>query len=232
MTSVMAQLLVPFAATLAPQAERGRVVGNVMSGLMLGILLARTFSGLVAQAAGWRTVYVIAAVLMLAQAVLLYVKLPLYRQSAGLPYPKLLASVVRITRDEPVLRRRSLYGMFSFATFSVLWTTLAFLLSGSALQLQRRDHRALRAGRRGRGAGRLRRRPLHGSGLGLLAHRRRLPAHGLRFRPAVVGPVILATSHRRHPDPRRGLAGHPHQQPERDLPAASGGREAGSTPST
>ena len=131
MSSVMAQLLVPFAATLAPEAERGRVVGNVMSGLMLGILLARTFSGLVAQAAGWRTVYVIAAVLMLAQAVLLYVKLPLFRQSAGLPYPKLLASVVRITRDEPVLRRRSLYGMFSFATFSVLWTTLAFLLSGS-----------------------------------------------------------------------------------------------------
>ncbi len=131
MSSVMAQLLVPFAATLAPEAQRGRVVGNVMSGLMLGILLARTFSGLVAQAAGWRTVYVIAAVLMLAQAVLLYVKLPVYRQSAGLPYPKLLASVVRITRDEPVLRRRSLYGMFSFATFSVLWTTLAFLLSGA-----------------------------------------------------------------------------------------------------
>ena len=68
MTSVMAQLLVPFAATLAPEAERGRVVGNVMSGLILGILLARTFSGLIAQAAGWRAVYVIAAVLMLAQA--------------------------------------------------------------------------------------------------------------------------------------------------------------------
>jgi predicted MFS family arabinose efflux permease len=131
LTSVMAQLLVPFAATLAPEAERGRVVGNVMSGLILGILLARTFSGLVAQAAGWRAVYVIAAVLMLAQAVLLYVTLPRFRQSAGLPYPRLLASVLRIARDEPVLRRRALYGMFSFATFSVLWTTLAFLLSGS-----------------------------------------------------------------------------------------------------
>jgi predicted MFS family arabinose efflux permease len=131
LTSVMAQLLVPFAATLAPEAERGRVVGNVMSGLILGILLARTFSGLVAQAAGWRAVYVIAAVLMLAQAVLLYVKLPRFHQSAGLPYPRLLASVLRIARDEPVLRRRALYGMFSFATFSVLWTTLAFLLSGS-----------------------------------------------------------------------------------------------------
>ena len=129
MTSVMAQLLVPFAATLAPEAERGRVVGNVMSGLILGILLARTFSGLIAQAAGWRAVYVIAAVLMLAQAVLLYVKLPTFRQSAGLPYPKLLATVLEIARGEPVLRRRALYGVFSFATFSVLWTTLAFLLS-------------------------------------------------------------------------------------------------------
>jgi len=129
LTSVMAQLLVPFAATLAPEAERGRVVGNVMSGLILGILLARTFSGLIAAAAGWRAVYVIAAVLMLAQAVLLYVKLPTFRQSAGLSYPKLLASVLEIARGEPVLRRRALYGVFSFATFSVLWTTLAFLLS-------------------------------------------------------------------------------------------------------
>jgi predicted MFS family arabinose efflux permease len=129
LTSVMAQLLVPFAATLAPEAERGRVVGNVMSGLILGILLARTFSGLISQAAGWRAVYVIAAVLMAVQAVVLYVRLPTFRQSAGLRYPKLLASIVGLARDEPVLRRRALYGVFSFATFSVLWTTLAFLLS-------------------------------------------------------------------------------------------------------
>ena len=131
-TSVMAQLLVPFAATLSPEAERGRVVGTVMSGLLLGILLARTFSGLVADVAGWRAVYVIAAVLMAAQAVLLYVKLPRYRQSAGLSYPKLLASVLDIARGEPVLRRRALYGAFSFASFSILWTTLAFLLAGPA----------------------------------------------------------------------------------------------------
>jgi predicted MFS family arabinose efflux permease len=130
LTSVMAQLLVPFAATLAPEAERGRVVGSVMSGLILGILLARTFSGLVSQIAGWRTVYVIAAVLMLVQTVVLYVKLPRYRSSAGLSYPKLLASVLELARSEPVLRRRALYGVFSFASFSVLWTTLAFLLAG------------------------------------------------------------------------------------------------------
>ena len=130
LTSVMAQLLVPFAATLAPEAERGRVVGSVMSGLILGILLARTFSGVVSQIAGWRSVYVIAAVLMLVQTVVLYVKLPRYRSSAGLPYPRLLASVLSLARSEPVLRRRALYGVFSFATFSILWTTLAFLLAG------------------------------------------------------------------------------------------------------
>jgi MFS family permease len=63
LTSVMAQLLVPLAATLAPEAERGRVVGNVMSGLVLGILLARTFSGVVADVGGWRSVYALASVL-------------------------------------------------------------------------------------------------------------------------------------------------------------------------
>jgi len=129
LTSVMAQILVPFAATLSPDAERGRVLGTVMSGLLLGILLARTVSGLVAQVAGWRTVYWLAAALMLAQAVLLWAKLPTYRQHVGLSYPRLLGSVLKIARAEPELRLRAVYGALSFAAFSVLWTTLAFLLS-------------------------------------------------------------------------------------------------------
>jgi predicted MFS family arabinose efflux permease len=130
LTSVMAQILVPFAATLAPEAERGRVVGTVMSGLLLGILLARTASGLVAAAAGWRTVYWVAAALMLAQTVVLYRVLPTYRAHVALTYPRLLASVLTIARAEPVLRRRALHGVFSFAAFSALWTTLAFVLAG------------------------------------------------------------------------------------------------------
>jgi predicted MFS family arabinose efflux permease len=129
-TSVMAQILVPFAATLAPAAERGRVVGTVMSGLLIGILLARTVSGLVAEIGGWRSVYWLAAVLMLAQAVVLYERLPRYRADVSLDYPRLLGSVISIARAEPVLRRRALYGMLTFAAFSVLWTTLAFLLAG------------------------------------------------------------------------------------------------------
>ena len=122
----------PFAATLSPEAERGRVVGTLMSGLLLGILLARTSPATSLTSRGGAPSIVIAAVLMTAQAVLLYVKLPRYRQSAGLSYPKLLASVLDIARGEPVLRRRALYGALSFASFSILWTTLAFLLAGPA----------------------------------------------------------------------------------------------------
>lgn len=129
-TSVMAQILVPFAASLSPEAERGRVVGIVMSGLLLGILLARTASGLIAQLAGWRAVYGVAAALMAVQMVVLYRGLPTYRQRVALSYPRLLASVAAIARAEPVLRWRAVYGALSFAAFSVLWTTLAFLLSG------------------------------------------------------------------------------------------------------
>jgi predicted MFS family arabinose efflux permease len=129
-TAAMAQILVPFAATLAPEAERGRVVGTVMSGLLLGILLGRTVSGLVAAAAGWRVVYAAAALLMLAQAMVLYRVLPTYRERVDLTYPRLLASVLGIVRAEPELRRCALHGLCGFAAFSALWTTLAFLLAG------------------------------------------------------------------------------------------------------
>jgi predicted MFS family arabinose efflux permease len=129
-TSVMAQILVPFAATLAEPAVRGRVVGTIMSGLMLGILLARTASGLIAQATGWRGVYLIFAVLMVAQMVTLWTVLPTYTADVKLSYGRLLGSVFAIARGEPVLRLRAVFGIVSFATFSILWTVLAFQLSG------------------------------------------------------------------------------------------------------
>jgi predicted MFS family arabinose efflux permease len=130
LTSVMAQVLFPFAATLTQQARRGQVVGTVMSGLLVGILGARTVAGLVAQVAGWRTVYWVAAAGMLALAVVLNRRLPEYREDISLPYPRLLLSVLAIARREPALRRRAVYGALAFADFSVLWTTLAFLLAG------------------------------------------------------------------------------------------------------
>jgi predicted MFS family arabinose efflux permease len=129
-TSVVAQILVPFAASLASDAERGSVVGTVMSGLLMGILLARTVAGGIAQFWGWRSVYWVAAALMLLTAAVLRRELPRYRERTSLSYPGLLRSIGTILREEPVLRLRAAYGALSFGAFSVLWTSLAFLLSG------------------------------------------------------------------------------------------------------
>jgi predicted MFS family arabinose efflux permease len=102
-----------------------------MSGLLLGILLARTVAGYIAAASSWRVVFVCAAAMMAALAGVLWRCLPRYRATLDLSYPQVLASVVAIFRREPVLRRRSLYGGLSFAVFSILWTSLSFLLSGA-----------------------------------------------------------------------------------------------------
>jgi predicted MFS family arabinose efflux permease len=129
-TSVVVQVLVPFAADLAPAERRGRVVGTVMSGLLIGILLARTASGVVAAAFGWRAIYVVAAVLMLLLSAVLRWALPVRRANSGLGYGQVLRSVLTIAREEPLLRLRALYGALAFASFNVFWTTAAFLLAG------------------------------------------------------------------------------------------------------
>ncbi|WP_295924558.1 MFS transporter [uncultured Xanthomonas sp.] len=130
LSSVAAQILVPFAATLAAPHERGRVIGTVMSGLLLGILLARTASGLLAGIGGWHTVYWVAAALILVVSGLLWRGLPRHPGNPQLSYPHLIGSVLALLRDEPVLRARSVLGGLLFAGFSMFWTTLAFLLSG------------------------------------------------------------------------------------------------------
>jgi predicted MFS family arabinose efflux permease len=128
-TSVVAQILVPFASTLAGEQERGRVVGRVMSGLLLGILTARTVSGFVADLGGWRLVYALAAALMLALAALLSRTLPQSEPEHDLSYGELLRSVGTLIREQPELRRRMASGFLIFASFSILWTSIAFLLS-------------------------------------------------------------------------------------------------------
>ncbi|MEH6372935.1 MFS transporter, partial [Streptomyces sp. KLMMK] len=130
LTSVAAQVVVPYAATLASPERRGSTVGTVMTGLLLGILLARTAAGLLSELGGWRTVYWANAVLMAVMAVLLHRALPRLRTPAGLSYPRLLGSTFALFAHEPVLRRRALMGGLSFAAFSVLWTAMTFLLSG------------------------------------------------------------------------------------------------------
>lgn len=127
--SVVAQVLVPMAAGLSDPAERGRVVGTLMSGLLLGILLARTAAGFMASLSDWRSIYLLAAALMALSAIALAKALPERHQHAGLKYPALIGSVFRLFVDEPVLRLRSLLGLLSFCLFALFWTPLAFLLA-------------------------------------------------------------------------------------------------------
>jgi predicted MFS family arabinose efflux permease len=129
--SVAGQVMIPFAADLAPEARRGRVVARIMSGLLLGILLARTLSGAMAQLAGWRSIYWLSAGLMVFFSIILWRALPSEEPRPHSPYWGLVTSSVRLLVDEPMLRRRAWHGACAFACFSVLWTTIAFLLSGS-----------------------------------------------------------------------------------------------------
>jgi predicted MFS family arabinose efflux permease len=128
LTTVVPQLLVPFAASLAPAEQRGRVVGTVMSGLLIGILLSRTAAGFVGTHVGWRAMFWSAAGLMLATALLLRFTLPAQPPSAHLPYPALLRSLGALAREEPQLRVLAGLGALSFAAFSVFWSTLALHL--------------------------------------------------------------------------------------------------------
>ncbi|CAN5603040.1 MFS transporter [soil metagenome] len=133
-TSVVAQILVPLAAHLAPEGEQGQFVGRVMSGLLLGILLARTFSSLLAAAWGWRSVYAISAAMIVVTALVLARVLPQRRPERTPGYRYLMSSVWRIARTEPALRRRAAGQTLMFASFSCFWTSIAFeLISGHHL---------------------------------------------------------------------------------------------------
>jgi predicted MFS family arabinose efflux permease len=102
-----------------------------MSGILAGILLARTVSGFIAQIGSWRAVYLFSAFAALALAIVLGRVLPYVPPPDDLRYPTLLRSIVSLIREESLLRRRALYGFMSFAGFSILWTSLAFLLASS-----------------------------------------------------------------------------------------------------
>ncbi|MGZ4182775.1 MAG: MFS transporter [Solirubrobacteraceae bacterium] len=129
-SSAVAQIIVPMSSSLAADHERGRVVGTVMSGLLIGILAARTASGILAGLLGWRAVFVIATAVMVALAATLRWALPKVPPTESLPYRSLLRSVVRLVAQEPLLRQRMVLGAAVMGCFSALWTSLTFLLSG------------------------------------------------------------------------------------------------------
>ncbi|MFE6099860.1 MFS transporter [Streptomyces laurentii] len=129
--AVVTQTLVAYAASLAPPGERGRVVGLVTSGVVVGILLARTVSGLLADLAGWRSVYLASAVLTALLALVLFRVLPSRAVMSPEPlrYGRLLRSTVTLFARERLLRLRALFGLLVFAAFSTLWSSVALPLS-------------------------------------------------------------------------------------------------------
>jgi predicted MFS family arabinose efflux permease len=129
-TSVAGQLLTPLTGDLAADAGRGKAVGVVASGILTGILVSRTFSGLVAGWAGWRVVFVAAAVVTTVLAGLLYRAVPRLPARPPAAYRQLILSVLTLVVRNSAVRVTCLLGSLGFAMFSLLWTSLTFLLSG------------------------------------------------------------------------------------------------------
>jgi predicted MFS family arabinose efflux permease len=128
-SSVAVQILIPLAAHLAPEESRGRVVGSIMGGLLLGILLARPASSLIADHFGWRAVFGVAAVLMLLISVVLATTIPKHQPAHSASYGQLLKSLWTLLSKQPVLRQRAFYQACMFATFSLFWTAVPLELA-------------------------------------------------------------------------------------------------------
>jgi predicted MFS family arabinose efflux permease len=128
-TSVVVQILVPYAAGLAPDHLRGRIVGRVVGGLLTGVLLSRTLGSWLAEATSWRVVFLTAAGFMAILAVALRFALPRREPTTTVSYGQLLVSTVRLAKIHPALRRRALYQAAMFGAFSAFWTTVSYVLT-------------------------------------------------------------------------------------------------------
>ena len=128
--SVAVQILIPLAAHLAADATRGRVVGMVSSGLMIGIMAARPVSSFIAAQTNWRVVFVLSAAAMAALAAVLSRALPIRAPQTRMTYLDLMNSMVQLARATPILRRRAFYQACLFFGFSLFWTTIPLLLAG------------------------------------------------------------------------------------------------------
>lgn len=127
--AVAAQILVPYAAHLSPEETRGRNVGNVMSGLLLGIMLARPVSSMVDKYFGWHAIFIISSAMLLALALVLAKLLPARRPQTTDNYPVIISSMLQLLKTTPILRRRALYHAFLFGMFSLFWTTVPLVLT-------------------------------------------------------------------------------------------------------
>jgi predicted MFS family arabinose efflux permease len=128
MFSVVPQVMAPMASALSKPEAQGRAIGIVMGGMLIGILLARTVAGFVGTWFGWRAMYTVAAVMMVAMAALLRAMLPVSRPDARIRYRELLSSLIPLARKLPALRQAALMSGLAFGAFSAYWTTLVFFL--------------------------------------------------------------------------------------------------------
>jgi len=129
LTATVAQDIVPASAALAPERSRGKTVGTVMTGLLVGILLSRVVSGVVAEYFGWRTMYMIAALAVPLITLTLWRVLPRFAPGTSVSYPRLLLSLVHLWRHHQTLRRAALAQGLLSVGFSAFWSTLALMLS-------------------------------------------------------------------------------------------------------
>ncbi len=138
LSASVAQVIVPFASHLAIPEERGRAVGNVLSGLLLGMMTARPLSSLVADAFGWRAIFLLSAVLVAGVALFLSRQVPKRQPPPGFRYRGLLRSMGELFRSHPVLRRRAGVQFFLFGAFTLFWTAIPLLLTGPAYGMSQR----------------------------------------------------------------------------------------------
>lgn len=129
------QILLPYATRLAPEAQRGRVLGLLTSGLMLGIAVARPIASLVAYYANWRVVFLLSALFMLLTALLLRLRLPAVRPRGGVSYLGVLRSLPSLFCEVPILRRRAAYHAALYGSFSLFWTAAPLLLASHRFRL-------------------------------------------------------------------------------------------------
>ncbi|HBU84550.1 MULTISPECIES: MFS transporter [Paenibacillus] len=128
-SSVVAQILVPYATYLTSEEQRGRVVGNVMSGLLLGIMLARPVASFITSLLGWQAVFVFSAIIIVLLTLLLSRALPARQPQPAMKYGQLILSLGTLLKTFPLLRRRALYQASLFGAFSLFWTTVPLQLA-------------------------------------------------------------------------------------------------------
>lgn len=134
-TSIISQLVIPYAAHLASPDRQSKVIGLLLSGLLTGILVSRTVSGFIGSYLGWRWVYAFAALVVIAMACIVKYRLPKSAVTASLSLRHLFGSFPSLIRTQPVLREASFNGFCMFASFSTFWTSLIFLLETPYFQL-------------------------------------------------------------------------------------------------